>query len=416
MHVAHFIQRYPPALGGSEAYFARLSQFFAARGHQVSVHTTTALDLEAFWSPRGRCLAPGTTTTDGVTVRRYPLARWPGRRYLLKLLSLVPVRPWQCLTLPCNPISPAMWREARQNPLHFNLVHAAAFPYAWPIVCGLWLARLQGIPFLLTPFLHLGDVQDVHNRTRRDYLSPALAYLLRAADRIFVQTQLERAAVQELQIEPGKIVLQGLGVAGEECTGGNRARARHDWGMTEDVRVIGHLANNSEEKGSADLLRAAERAWASGCSFHVVLAGPEMSNFSRFWQKFGGKDRVRRLGILSDGQKKDFYSGLDVFALPSHSDSFGLVLLEAWANGLPNVVYRAGGPAELVRDGEDGLLADAGDISGLADCLRCLVEDRDRSRRMGLAGRARAEHEFRWQDKLEIVSRTYDEVAAGRAK
>src|SRR6266478_4355594 len=99
MRVAHFIQRYPPALGGSEAYFARLSRFLADRGDEVTVFTSNAIDLEAFWSRRGRTLDAGIVAEDGVEVRRYPLWRWPGRRYFLKLLSLFPQRLWQCLTL-----------------------------------------------------------------------------------------------------------------------------------------------------------------------------------------------------------------------------------------------------------------------------------------------------------------------------
>src|SRR5688572_20898966 len=97
MRVAHFIQRYPPALGGSEANFARLGRFLAARGDEVTVFTSNALDLEAFWSRRGRCLPAGIEHEVGIEVRRYPLWRWPGRRYLLKMLSLIPLRPWQCL-------------------------------------------------------------------------------------------------------------------------------------------------------------------------------------------------------------------------------------------------------------------------------------------------------------------------------
>ncbi len=115
MRIAHFIQRYPPALGGSEAYFARLSRTLAGRGDSVTVFTSNAIELEAFWSQRGQCVAPGISMEDGAEVRRYGLWTWPGRRYLLKLLSLIPQRRWQCLTLPCNPISVAMWRDSRYS-------------------------------------------------------------------------------------------------------------------------------------------------------------------------------------------------------------------------------------------------------------------------------------------------------------
>src|SRR5438445_163755 len=99
LRIAHFVHRYPPALGGSEAYFARLSRYLAGRGHHVTVFTTTALDLEAFRGP-GRTLPPGTTMEDGVEVRRLPLLRLPAQRWLLAAASLLPVRRWQALTLP----------------------------------------------------------------------------------------------------------------------------------------------------------------------------------------------------------------------------------------------------------------------------------------------------------------------------
>ena len=90
MHVAQFIQRYPPALGGSEAYTARLCEYLAARGDSVTVWTSDAVELSEMWAGRrptppppslkgrgGACLSPcgngarvrppgeGGGTTDG---------------------------------------------------------------------------------------------------------------------------------------------------------------------------------------------------------------------------------------------------------------------------------------------------------------------------------------------------------------
>ncbi|HET6575307.1 MAG TPA: hypothetical protein VFG68_17000, partial [Fimbriiglobus sp.] len=49
MHVAHFVHRYPPAIGGCEAYVARLSRFLADAGDTVSIWTSTAIELEEMW-------------------------------------------------------------------------------------------------------------------------------------------------------------------------------------------------------------------------------------------------------------------------------------------------------------------------------------------------------------------------------
>jgi glycosyltransferase involved in cell wall biosynthesis len=405
MRVAHVIHRYPPALGGSEAYFQRLSRHLADRGDDVTVWTTNALDLESFWSPQGECLPAGNEDDAGIQIRRYPMtARLRGRRWLLKPLSLVPLRWWQCLTCTCNPVTLGMWRDAGRPPERYDVVHATAFPYAWPIACGLRLARRLGVPFLLTPFLHLGDPTDPNDRTRRQYTSAPFRWLLRSADRVFVQTNSEFEAVCALGVLPDHVVIQGLGVDVKSCTGGDRSQARASWGVAPDSIVIGHLANNSVEKGTVDLLRAAERLWRRGVDFHVVLAGPEMANFRSFVADYPFADRLRRLGVLSDAQKRDFFAGLDVFALPSRSDSFGLVLLEAWANGLPNVVYRAGGPAELVRHGVDGLQAKCGDVDELAQMLYRLVSDAGLRSTLGKAGQLRTNREFVWKDKLDMVA------------
>ena len=413
MRVAHFVQRYPPALGGSEAYFARLSRHLVAQGDHVTVFTTNALDLDAFWSMRGRCLKPGRERLDGVDVRRHAMLRLPWQRVWLKALSLIPHAGWREWTLSCNPLAFGMLGVDES----FDVVHATAFPYAWPILCARRLARRLGVPFLLTPFLHLGDPDDPNDRNRRGYLSPALRWLLRQADAVFAQTPTERDALLNVGISPSRIHLQGLGVDPSECTGGDRRTAQIGWHADDEAIIVGHLTNNSREKGTVDLLLAVEQLWQHGLPIHIVLAGPEMPNFRSFWQGFArrnpkriGRDVVR-LGPLTESQKRDFYAGIDVFALPSRSDSFGLVLLEAWANGVPNVAYRAGGIADVIRPGADGLLVPCGDVRLLAAALADLFHNAALRRQLGDAGKRRLRTDFHWPDKMSLVREVCLELA-----
>src|SRR5262249_53264839 len=236
-----------------------------------------------------------------------------------------------------------------------------------------------------------------------------LRALLKSADRILVQTPSEHRAVSEMGISDEKVVLQGMGVDPAECVaddpGGARMRLRQRAALPAESLVVGHLANLSYEKGTIDLIQAATKLWNEGLKFAFALAGPTMSNFRRFCKPLARTADVRPLGILDDAGKRDFFSGIDVFALPSRSDSFGLVLLEAWANGVPNIVYRAGGPTDLVRHGLDGLSVTCGDVAGFADGLRGLLADANFRRRLGDAGRARVATEFRWDDKLAIIER-----------
>jgi glycosyltransferase involved in cell wall biosynthesis len=414
MHIIHIVHRYPPALGGAEAYFARLSRYLAAAGDRVTVHTTNALDLEAFWWKGHRMLSPGESEEAGVTVHRHAIRHWPLRRYQLKLLSLIPIRPLQCLTLPCNPIAPTM-RTLTQTQGPVDLVHATAFPYAYPILCGLRLAQQRNVPFVLTPFLHLGARGAASDRSRKGYLSSAPRYLLHAADRVVAQTHVEAMALKQIGVPDQRIVVQGMGVDPAECTGGERAAARQRWNLPLDAVVIGHLANKSVEKGTVDLLAAVKLLWQRGVDSHLLLAGPEMPNFTEHWRRqerslTTDAGRIIRLQELTDGEKRDFFAATDIFAMPSRSDSFGIVFLEAWANGKPCVAYRIGGVAEVIRENVDGLLAAPGDVPELATQLQRCVADASLRTRLGEAGRERVLRENAWVDKLELVRRLYQEL------
>lgn len=408
LRIAHFVQRYPPALGGSEIYCQRLSRYLVARGHMVDVWTTNAIDLTAFWTPDGRTTHEGFERDQGVRVRRFACSHWPCRRYALKLASMMPFGPkWRLMSLPCNPISWSMRRAVRTADADYQVVHASAFPYAWPIVCALELARRIGAAFALTPFLHLGDLDNPNNRIRRRYLSSSFQWLLRNADLVFAQTQAEAEQIRRIGVPPERIILQGMGVEPTEVSGGRRDRLRSQWGVGGSDVIVGHLANLSEEKGTCDLLRALSQVWSSGESnVYAALAGPEMPNFRRFWTRFFKRQRVFRLDSVSDELKRDFFAAIDLFVLPSWSDSFGLVLLEAWANGLPNIVYRAGGPGEIVRHGVDGIVVPCGSVADLANAIAALVRNDRERQRLGEEGRRRI-HEFRWNDKLRLVETAF---------
>lgn len=414
-HYVHLIQRYPPALGGAESYFARLSRYMAMDGCHVEVHTSNALALEAFWRKDAAHL-PAEVTQDGnVIVHRHAIRHFPGRRVILKALSLLP-HPWiQGLTLPASPQLPSLWSLARRSTQSVSLIHGSAFPYTFPLYCGLAWARRLKIPFVLTPFLHLGDPTRPDDRTRAAYLSPPLLYLLRQADRIFVQTELERQAVLGQDVKEERVILQGLGVDPVECTGGSRQRANDRWALPTDGPLrLGHLANLSEEKGTVDLLRAVTMLHERGVRFTLLLAGPSMPNFKRAWEQLPAavRSQVHLLGILKDEEKPDFFASLDVFVLPSRSDSFGLVLLEAWANGMPCVGYRAGGIAEVIRHEEDGYLAPCGDIKALADYLEELLTDDEQRTTLGKHGQVKVLKDYRWEEKLALVQRVYQSVCS----
>lgn len=96
-------------------------------------------------------------------------------------------------------------------------------------------------------------------------------------------------------------------------------------------------------------------------------------------------------GYLTGEKLARAYASADVFVFPSTTDTFGNVILEAQAAGLPCVVSDQGGPRELVTDGADGFVTRGGDLAELCDATRRLCADQERRRIMGAAARKRVE-------------------------
>jgi len=404
LKLLNIIQRYPPALGGSEIYFQKLSEFLASKGHEISVWTSNAHNLESFWSTNHPLLPCTEEFINSVKVRRFKLFHIPLQRLVLKIISKIPIRTLQCLTFSHNPIMPEMLSLASRCDETFDAVHAGCFPYAFPIYAAMKLAKIKKIPFLLTPFLHLGNLDDPKNRIRQGYTHPALLHLAKNADAIFAQTEFEAQTLEDLGIHPNRIHLQGMGVDLPSCTEGNSSAVRQLWQLNPNEIIVGHLANLSWDKGSTDLLLAMEILWRRGSAAKLVMAGPAMPSFEKSFRSFPFKDKVIRTGPLSPEEKKNFFASLDIFALPSRSDSFGIVLLEAWANGKPCVVYKAGGPGSLVKDQSDGLIVPCDNIDSLATALERLILNRTLSEQLGAAGSSRISQEFLWEQKFQVFA------------
>ncbi len=96
-------------------------------------------------------------------------------------------------------------------------------------------------------------------------------------------------------------------------------------------------------------------------------------------------------GYLSGEELAKAYASADVFVFPSTTDTFGNVILEAQAAGLPCIVSDQGGPRELVADGEDGFVTRGGDLAELCEAARKLCADQGSRRAMGVAARKRVE-------------------------
>src|SRR5205085_6694843 len=122
------------------------------------------------------------------------------------------------------------------------------------------------------------------------------------------------------------------------------------------------------------------------------------------------RERCRWLGFISDQDKRDLHAAGQVFCMPSRTDSFGIVYLEAWLNGVPVIGARAGGVPEVVSDGIDGYLVPFGDVASLANRIQILIERPELAHAMGQAGSRTVLAEHTWDHKIARIADIYREV------
>jgi D-inositol-3-phosphate glycosyltransferase len=121
---------------------------------------------------------------------------------------------------------------------------------------------------------------------------------------------------------------------------------------------------------------------------------------------------VSFVGSMDQQRLALYYAAADVCAVPSLTESFGLVALEAMACGIPVVGTRVGGLQMLIEDGDSGLLVPAGDYQALAESIARVLTDHRLRMHLGHGARDRAEH-FTWRSVGDRVEALYARILAG---
>ena len=185
--------------------------------------------------------------------------------------------------------------------------------------------------------------------------------------------------------------------------------ARRERDSSDEGLVLGFVGRLSVEKNVALLAQVQQELEAAGLQdfrFRIVGQGAEES-----WLR-QHLPRAEFTGVLRGEALARAYAGMDVFVFPSHTDTFGNVVLEALASGVPAVVTPDGGPRSLIEEGRTGFIA--GDAEFASAILRIV-----RNPELHAAMRARAREyalSASWDAVFEGVYAAYEPVLRAGAK
>ncbi|MGH3003194.1 MAG: glycosyltransferase family 4 protein [Gaiellaceae bacterium] len=300
--------------------------------------------------------------------------------------------PWR--RVPCGlDVSPLLaargaqaGRAQRPDLLHTHMVHADVY--------GSIAAHALRVPFLSTrhnddryllgPFRHVDrgfmhgarTIVAISDAVREFHVSAGLP-----ADRLVTI----HYGLDEIPAMPSELAPAQAGIPGDAPL----------------VLAVGRLI---AQKDHATLLRAFARVHRELPEARLAILGwgPLEDETRSLAAELGLADAVVVAGRV---EPRDWLLRADVFAHTSRWEGFGIVLLEAMLGGLPVVATRVSAVPEIVADGETGLLAEAGDDTGIAALLLELLRDGGRRDALGHAGRARALDRF---SVARMADRTLD--------
>lgn len=167
------------------------------------------------------------------------------------------------------------------------------------------------------------------------------------------------------------------------------------------------------QKGFETMLRAFEEIAPEVLDSHLLVAGDGRDRTLVRSLPRDVRDRILRLGTVPHEDLPRYHAAADVFASPATGqESFGIVLVEAMAAGVPVVASDIAGYREVVRDGVDGLLVPPKDAGALAAAILRVLSEPELAATLGAAGRSRAET-FSWQAVVPRLEAVYDRVLGG---
>ena len=189
------------------------------------------------------------------------------------------------------------------------------------------------------------------------------------------------------------------------------AATRRELGIAADTPLVVCAARLEREKDIASLISAMGivRNTVPEVRCLVAGAGAEKAALEEQIEGLNLSGSVTLLGFRADATS--LMAAADIFVLPSLAEPFGLVLLEAMALGRPVVATRAGGPLEIVVDGETGFLVPPSSPDALAEAVKRLIADPAAGRRLGENGLARFEQRFTAARMAQATLTVYAQIS-----
>jgi len=177
------------------------------------------------------------------------------------------------------------------------------------------------------------------------------------------------------------------------------------FGVKQGINLL-YAGRISKEKNIGTLFTMYESLREKYTDLNLVLCG-DGPDFESYKKQYQSSDRIYFLGRIAREKLPKLYSAADCFVFPSLTDTFGMVVLEAQACGLPVVVSASGGPSEIIRDGVTGLVVEGNSVQSweekVEEIVKMINSEPDKYLQMRYEAVRHVERNYNWDDVLSLI-------------
>lgn len=382
MRILHVIADLDPAHGGPTNACLGMARAVAALGHDVEIHTTDAGTPDA---------PQGTQQDDRITIHR-------SRQHAPASMRT----------------SFGLAKTLRQSAASADLMHIHSL-YLYHDWAAPRIARAHGLPYIVRPHGSLDPFIWQRHRGRKRLVEVAFQNrALRDAAAIHYTTEEERQlAAPYAQSDRAIVVPNGIDPDAYAFAGGRQA-IRDRYPVIGDRKVVLFFSRLHFKKGLDVLARTFADLAAQRDDIHLLIVGPDdgvQADIEGLLDAAGVSDRVTFTGLLLGDDKLAALHGADVFALPSHSENFGIAVVEAMACGVPVAISDKVNIWREVETAGAGLVAPV-DPAAFSDNLAHLLDDGEAARQMGAAGQQLVRELYDWKSVGRALEAAYADIVA----
>lgn len=367
-----------PIIGGVQYVVHNLAIQWHKQGHDVYVLNTVTdqiMDSQYGYYVRKYSYLPGSSFL-GLGLHQFPYCHYTA----LKIQKL------------CKKINP-----------DFISAH-----FGYPI--GIWLSKLKHLPrYFIT--CHGIDLINHSWGYRKKYnIDKQMAKAFNKADGVVATSTFAREQFESIGVKQEKIFDIPNGVNYERLQKKINIDMRKKNGIPQGTILILSVGRNVIEKDYHNAVKAFSKVASNNKNVHYMIIGSGTESIVSLAKTFQCEAQITLCQNLTDDEVLTAYQQADIFLSSSKSELCPLVVLEALAAGLPEVVTNISGSQDIIKMAKNGLIVEPGNPNQMADALNILINDETMRRRMAENNRVKAKF-YSWEN----ISRMYLESNTGKS-